>query len=51
MADYIKTKHGRYGFCFVEQIGRYYYVHVGKSTYGPYDEREEALREFERWAQ
>ena len=51
MADYVKSGQGKYGFCFVEQIGHSYYVHVGKTIYGPYDEREDALREFERWSQ
>lgn len=48
MADYVRARQGKFGFCFVERVGIYYYVHVGQSTYGPYEEKEDALREFER---
>lgn len=49
MQNYIKSGHSSYGFCYVEQVGYYFYVHVGQSQYGPYSNREDALREFSRW--
>ena len=45
----IKTGHSSYGFCYVEQVGTYFYVHVGSSTYGPYSNATDALNEFRRW--
>jgi len=45
----IKDGNSSYGYCCVEQVGVYYYVHIGASTYGPYSNRIDALNEFSRW--
>jgi len=45
----IKSGDSKYGFCYIEKVGVYYYVHIGESTYGPYTNEMDAFNEYSRW--
>ena len=45
----IKEGRSSYGYCYIEERGIYFYVHVGTSEYGPFSSLSDALAEYSRY--
>jgi len=45
----IKQGRSSYGYCYIEEVGCYFYVHIGSSVYGPYSSLEDAIVEYSRY--
>ncbi len=39
----------RYGACYIEGDGVWFWVHIGQQKYGPYRTLTDAMREYHRW--
>ena len=45
----IKSGNSSYGFCWIEQSGTTFLVHIGSTTYGPYSRFLDAEAQFRRF--